>query len=205
MVSKSLRQGEQTYCWQRAVRSGSVIAVSSPARARVGAFCEKFMTTPTLHDSEVLRFCNGISSEPLILVDVKPQAGLEPLNCHNNVDLVVARFGGSVLKGWHITIWPKVFIEAECHVVWMKPDKSIIDPTPHIHGFMKIAFLPDRSLGEWDFPDNKNLPLADDSMITDFLDCARQVRNQGGFGIARRSKKLLQQLVSRYGAEPVGG
>jgi hypothetical protein len=162
------------------------------------------MKSPSIHDTEVLRFCKAISTTPPILVDVTPLPGCELLDCHNNVDSMVARFGGNELKGWHITIWPGVFVEAECHAVWVKPDNEIIDPTPHLHGFKRIAFLPDPFLGDGDFPDNKNMPLVEDSMITDFLDCARSSRLLGMPELAERKNQLMRQLVSRYGKEPIG-
>ncbi|MGL4965857.1 MAG: SEC-C metal-binding domain-containing protein [Inquilinus sp.] len=50
--------------------------------------------------------------------------------------------GGSLLYGWLIWEWPRVFIEAEHHAVWEK-DGSLVDITPPSNGERRILFLPD--------------------------------------------------------------
>ena len=162
------------------------------------------MNTPDINDPDVVSFCEGVADSAPLEIPVYPQNGMEPLNCYNNVDAMVIQSGGNPLKGWHITIWPGLFIEAECHAVWQKGDGEIIDPTPHIHGFTKIAFVPDSTLGTWEFPDNVSLVIKEDPIIFDFLEGARLLRSQGGVANTLRHKNRYKKLVRKYGQEPFG-
>jgi hypothetical protein len=62
-----------------------------------------------------------------------------------------------------------VFIEAECHNPWRRPDEMVEDPTPRDDQRDTIFFLPDPGLTVFDFPDNIIFVLADDSNILTHL------------------------------------
>jgi hypothetical protein len=136
---------------------------SSALPARLGATPrsrqQEAVITPDISLVHVREFCRGISAAEVCYVSVQPRLGFECGNCFNNVDSVVSESGGSAVYGWHITEWPGVFIEAEQHSVWRQSDGSLLDPSPHSHGFSRAAFLPDSALGEREFRDNVNQPL----------------------------------------------
>mgnify|MGYP003552743708 CR=1 FL=1 len=54
---------EPAYCWQRAVGSGSVIAASSPARARVGAFASVDESCASISASSSARTSSVLASK----------------------------------------------------------------------------------------------------------------------------------------------
>ena len=62
--------------------------------------------------------------------------------CYFNVLNQVERKGGELVFGWAIWEWPRVFIEAEHHAVWLK-DGELIDVTPHECDVRRVLFLPD--------------------------------------------------------------
>ncbi|MGY4403863.1 SEC-C metal-binding domain-containing protein [Bradyrhizobium sp. USDA 3315] len=62
--------------------------------------------------------------------------------CFSNVAAKVARDGGTLLYGWTIWEWPRVFVEAEHHAIW-KSNGKYVDITPHVNNEDQILFLPD--------------------------------------------------------------
>lgn len=54
--------------------------------------------------------------------------------------------GGAIAMGWAIRIWPKVFIEAEQHAVWLREVGALIDITPHPREETETYFATDMSL-----------------------------------------------------------
>lgn len=168
------------------------------------------MITPDISEVHVLEFCRGISTAPVCLIPVVPESGFEFGNCFNNVDTVVMERGGVAVYGWHLTEWPGVFIEAEQHSVWRRPDGFLLDPSPHRNGFSEIAFLPQPPLGIWTFQERRNKPLNNSHLVLDFLAAAAdEGRERLKNGVAsrqtiRRVQQQLARLVARYGSEPCG-
>ena len=166
------------------------------------------MTSPNLDAAHVVTFCSEISPEIPVLVPIRPFPGAEPLNCHNNVDLVKhAGNPGKPIYGWHLTEWPGVFIEAERHTIW-EDDRGYSDPSPHLTFREFIAFLPDPKLGEFDFPELINKPLVKDRYLEEMFDSSRSIRQSRKSGrlphpaVFERMQASLRRLSSRYGPEP---
>lgn len=106
-------------------------------------FKKTFTTAPQALSPQVLSFCDEISPDyAATWVPVRPDVGAIENECFKNVLAKVAQDGGSIVYGWTIWEWPRVFIEAEHHAVWDK-DGTLLDITPHINGESKILFLPD--------------------------------------------------------------
>jgi hypothetical protein len=84
-----------------------------------------------------------------------PEVNAVVRECFPNASAKVALDGGSIVYGWAIWEWARVFIEAEHHAVWEK-DGVFTDVTPHANGETTILFLPDRTR-EYDFGSEKRL------------------------------------------------
>ncbi len=85
-------------------------------------------------------------------VPVQPEGNCQPGRCFDNVDAIVRQFGGSTQHGWSMRERPSVFVEAEFHAVWRRPDGALIDVTPRTDGAAGILFLPD-SRAVWEGED----------------------------------------------------
>lgn len=113
-------------------------------------FARSYTTTPRTISASVLAFCRTINpaAEPLY-VSVSPAPEALPSECFNNVAAKVDSDGGTMVYGWIIWEWPRVFIEAEHHAVWEK-DGALMDITPPANGEAQLLFLPDPSK-DYDF------------------------------------------------------
>jgi len=119
-------------------------------------FKKSFTTTPKAVSPEVRAFCQRISPDHApTYVPVQPDAEALPSECFNNVASKVERDGGTLVYGWLIWEWPRVFVEAEHHAVWEK-DGALTDITPHVNGERRILFLPDPARA-YDFVTQKRL------------------------------------------------
>jgi hypothetical protein len=63
--------------------------------------------------------------------------------CFLAVPKHIAENGGKQITGWAIWEWPKVWIEAEFHCVYERPDGSWVDITPKAVAIPRILFLRD--------------------------------------------------------------
>ncbi|WP_189341731.1 SEC-C metal-binding domain-containing protein [Mesorhizobium sp. M2A.F.Ca.ET.042.01.1.1] len=119
-------------------------------------FKKNFTTTPRTISAEVRAFCQRISPDQTpAYVPVSEDAGVLPSECFNNVASKVERDGGTLLYGWLIWEWPRVFVEAEHHAVW-EHDGILTDITPHVNGERQVLFLPD-PMRPYDFATQKRL------------------------------------------------
>lgn len=119
-------------------------------------FKKSFTTTPKTISAPVRTFCQQISPDQTpAYVPVKADADAIPSECFNNVASKVERDGGTLLYGWLIWEWPRVFVEAEHHAVW-EQDGVLTDITPHVNGEQKVLFLPDRARA-YDFVTQRRL------------------------------------------------
>ncbi|WP_461477593.1 hypothetical protein [Pararhodobacter aggregans] len=117
---------------------------------------KNFTTTPRKITPAIVKLCAEInSSETPVFVPVKPDRGAIFSECFHNVSQKVEREGGSMLYGWNLWEWSRVFVEAEHHAVWVK-DGELIDVTPKQNSERKILFLPDPSR-TYDFESQKRL------------------------------------------------
>lgn len=155
-------------------------------------------------DAHVLTFCRGISKAAPISVQVQA-IGDEPINeCVTIVPKHISTHGGEQLFGWAIWEWPGVFIEAEFHCVWRRPDGEIVDLTPRSIEIEAITFLPDperkyrgRQI------DNIRKPLRDGLLVRRFIAAAEakfRAMNEGDLaddhGHITMTPKMLD-LVNR--------
>jgi hypothetical protein len=164
--------------------------------------------TPDISLVHVLEFCRSISAEAVCYVPVQPNHGCKDGDCFNNVDAVTRQHGGAAVIGWHIIEWPGVFIEAEHHAVWHQSSGQLLDPTPQVPTSGRIAFLADPSLGEWDFPNNRNQASTPDPAVKQFLEATADFRREYERSgvvpnqLVRRAQALRERLASRFGPEP---
>jgi hypothetical protein len=101
--------------------------------------------------------------------------------CFQNVRRKAEREGGSIQFGWAIWTWPRVFIEAEHHAVYVPPDgQPWQDVTPAEDPETKRRlFLPDDT-ATYDFKnegvrrDNVRMALSDDPLIPAFFAAAEE-------------------------------
>lgn len=106
-------------------------------------FKKNFTTTPESLNSAILAFCRDINPKDVpAYVPVAPDAAAVRSECFNNVAAKVEIEGGTLVYGWLIWEWPRVFVEAEHHAIWEK-DGTLVDITPPINGEQRILFLPD--------------------------------------------------------------
>lgn len=101
---------------------------------------------PGKNDRVVQAFCRrlvvGGRSQ---YVPVRPVVG-EPVDeCFTIVPKQVAAHGGEQHIGWAIWIWPGVFIEAEFHAIWKRPDGRLVDVTRKARQCSRVLFLKDPS------------------------------------------------------------
>jgi hypothetical protein len=119
-------------------------------------FKKSYTTAPQELSPAVLEFCASINTNNKpSYVAVQPDNEAQPSECFNNVASKVDRDGGSLVYGWLIWEWPRVFVEAEHHAVWEK-DGVLLDITPPINGETRILFLPDPARA-YDFVGQKRL------------------------------------------------
>ncbi|MCA2007951.1 hypothetical protein [Tritonibacter mobilis] len=117
---------------------------------------KNFTTTPSKITPTIERLCAEINAnESPIFVPVKPDLEAISSECFHNVSKKVERDGGSILYGWNLWEWSRVFVEAEHHAVWVK-DGELTDVTPKQNRERKILFLPDPSR-TYDFANQKRL------------------------------------------------
>lgn len=135
-------------------------------------------TTPQRIDKTVIDFCRGINARQPEYVPVLPEQDAKTGECFHNVLRQVERNGGAIEYGWHIAIWPGVYIEGEHHAVWRAPDGRAIDVTPPADGVQRILFLPDPER-VYDYAgerrlDNIRKALTNDPDVREFLALAAE-------------------------------
>jgi hypothetical protein len=90
-------------------------------------FQKSFVSTPTDISAPVDALCRELSSgQRPAWVNVRPDTKAIVSECFPNVAAKVTRDGGSLVFGWAIWEWPRIFIEAEHHAVWER-DGELLD------------------------------------------------------------------------------
>jgi len=163
-------------------------------------------TTPRRIDGTVRDFCRNLnrSVEP-VYVDVRPGQADTRAECFFNVRRYVEGFGGAFAYGWSVRMWERVYMEAEHHAVWRRPDGALLDVTPMRSHEARILFVRD-DRRTFDFEgmwrrDNVRHALAADALVVDFLDAAAgwvsfQGEQADGTMVGYREREAT--LVSRY-------
>lgn len=134
--------------------------------------------TPLLVHPAIRELCDRIrpNVEP-VFVPIVAGEGDEPSDCFFNVRRRIEREGGSIRFGWSLWEWPRVFVEAEHHAVYVPPDGGAWkDVTP-------CQFLGSR----------RRLFLADDTALYDFEN-EGQLRDN--VRVALSSSPLVQELFN---------
>lgn len=117
---------------------------------------KNFTTTPRKATLAIEKICKEINADEVpVFVPVKSEKDAILSECFHNVNQKVERDGGSMLYGWNLWEWSRVFVEAEHHAVWVK-DGKLVDITPKHNGERKILFLPDPSR-TYDFENQQRL------------------------------------------------
>lgn len=100
-------------------------------------------TTPVYVSETVAAFCRELvpDAQP-VYVPVRAAAGAEPMGCFRNVPSHVQQFGGTLVHGWTIWLWPRIVISAEFHGCWQNPETGeLVDITPKRE--QRILFVSD--------------------------------------------------------------
>lgn len=104
-------------------------------------------------------------------VDVTPLEKASTNDCFIHVPERVQIDGGSQILGWALWELPGVFLEAEAHAVWLRPDGQYLDIAPKNSGTARVFFLPDLSLQfEGRQINNVRRALVSDEAVQAYLD-----------------------------------
>ncbi|WP_271568022.1 hypothetical protein [Bradyrhizobium sp. CCBAU 11386] len=119
-----------------------------------GSVGESDETTPEAITEVVERFASSLGGAPQFVPVRQDQYGLFGW-CSDGVLEKVKNDGGGIRFGWTIWEWPKIFLTAEFHAVWISQDGALIDITPKPQRETRIVFVPDASYpADFDF-DNR--------------------------------------------------
>jgi hypothetical protein len=148
------------------------------------------------------------ASEPHF-VKVAPEPWCKPGDCFENVRRKVAKEGGAIQFGWAVWEWPGVFLEAEHHAVYVRPDSSFVDITPCEFGTRRL-FVPDDS-ATYDFEnegvlrDNLRYSLVDDPLVDELFKVAakraafkNELPGVGEINLPVSEAKALEKLERRF-------
>lgn len=118
-------------------------------------------TTPKEISKEIYDFCKEIdhSNKPLF-IEVEPKENVRFNYCLTDVARYVKEKGGSEVFGWIIWECPKVFLNAQFHACWKKPNDTLVDIVPKPDKEKRILFLADsKRVYQNKLVDNKRKPL----------------------------------------------
>lgn len=154
--------------------------------------------TPLKINNLVQKFCKEIVSDPFPqFVKVEVWEKSEPVDCYNNVRKYCSEFGGEVVYGWMILIWPSVFIEAQFHAVWRDNSANLLDITDNVGHFEKILFLEDRNrIYEGKQVDNIRKALRNTTLINKYIGLNNlifEIMNEGELA-EKSGNEFLQEI-----------
>ena len=133
--------------------------------------------TATFNDKNVKEFSTKLSLEPAIevKVDYKNFPDSKMLECYENVENVVKKFGGNIYYGW--ILWQNyIYLDAEFHAIWKKPDGTLLDVTPQPDGEKLIVFVPDNTINYRGFPiRNRRFPCIKSENVNKLLELYNSV------------------------------
>ena len=87
-------------------------------------------STPIPADHPSLReLVDQLGCEGVPVTVTHSSAQLPPSQCYRNVDDRVRRFGGKMKVGWMLRMWPGIYLCAEHHAVWQRPEGKLVDVT----------------------------------------------------------------------------
>jgi len=76
----------------------------------------------------------------VVYVDMEPLKGAPADECFYLVEAQCKEHGGRSATGWALWELPTLFVEAEFHCVWERPDGTLVDITPKL-GDSKSSLL----------------------------------------------------------------
>ena len=97
------------------------------------------------------QFCQQITGKKPILVPIAPRPWAKEDHCFDNVDEMIARYGGRDRPGWifghrPLGTEPGIFVAIH-HCIWESARGELLDITPRAENMMRdgdsIVFLPD--------------------------------------------------------------
>lgn len=180
---------------------------------------------PSLNDIHVIAFCaEVVAGGCAVEVPCLPRLDRPQRECFPIVEETISLHGGTMLTGWAIWEWPKLFIEAEFHAVWSNSEGELLDITPRSLFSTHIVFLPDSSVNyDGRQIDNVRKPLVKDHDLTRFLFIFRrqfELLNKGDLafqhgpislpqkslkelrGLQKEGARLERRLHNRYIQHP---
>ena len=101
---------------------------------------------PLISSAHLLRFTNEQGLAAPRRVRVTPAIGAKVDHCYVNVEQAVERAGGVGIYGWKILEFPRLFLQAIHHAVWLSKDVRLVDVTPDIRNWRQVVFAPDEAL-----------------------------------------------------------
>jgi len=142
----------------------------------------------------------------LQFVPVRPMPGASRNKCVFNVREAVDRFGGQLVFGWAVALWPKVLLDCIGHAVLRTPD-GLLCVTPPQYEEERLLFAEDPSLS-FDFDDpqarmpHKFIPLSKDPWVIKLINIEEELlklqiqlpRMSGPVEVAGRLGWEIQQL-----------
>ena len=97
---------------------------------------------PQSIDKSVMNFCAILCpGSPPEYVPVKPETYSVKLQCFPNVQTKVKNDGGTLIYGWSISEYSRIFLEAQFHGIWKAPSGNLVDITPGEFSHGNILFL----------------------------------------------------------------
>ena len=97
-------------------------------------------TTPASISDDTVEFCKEIGSGSPVFVPVQSDRyGLYGY-CSDGVNEKIKHDGGAIRFGWAIWEYPRLYLTAEFHAVWVNGDGNAIDITPKPSGETRIVF-----------------------------------------------------------------
>lgn len=156
-LRQHLRNPSRSKCRTMDVRQISA-DLFARAAAVAGASNE---TTPAAITPEIIAFCDSLKADPPVYLPVqKDRNGMYGF-CNIGVLEKIKVDGGAIRFGWIIWEYPRAYLTAEFHAVWVSATGELIDITPKPDGETRIVFAGDTSYpAEFDFlkrPNNRRM------------------------------------------------
>ena len=130
-------------------------------------------TTPTVISPQVIGLCESLkASRPCYVPVQQDQHGIYGF-CNDGVMDKIKADGGAIMFGWTIWEYPRLYLTAEFHAIWVDPDGTFIDITPKPAGETRIVFAADPSyLTDFDFrkrPRNRRARLYEPKGVAELV------------------------------------
>jgi hypothetical protein len=131
---------------------------------------------PDIKNNYVTSFCQSITQDQKPLYIHHEPLPNKPLKeCFPIVSEQIATLGGKQISGWFLLEIPGIWLEAEFHAIWERPDGVWVDITPRTLPFSKVLFLPD-SKRQYQGVQVESIfyPLTDNHAVVQFIELAKE-------------------------------